>query len=175
MAQKYRANGLWALPRPSPAAATHLWSSSRQRLPLYPHGSLPDKRRFPDRWLTLSLSSGRSRLFRIWSRTWQRTTTRAMNGHSKGWLNEANQLSDHWKWLGGWVNWCDASDGRLYKVYVILWWLKTDFLRQLRLPAASTRLQRQKKMGEQLFWDEGMAKWKVLSAGTLAVPLLQYL
>lgn len=62
--------GLWALPRVSPHAVTHLWWLGRQRPPLYPRGSLPDRWTCPDRWLTPSLSSAGSRPSRIWSRTW---------------------------------------------------------------------------------------------------------
>lgn len=45
----------------------------------------------------------------------------------------------------GSVNLCDALDGSFFKGCVIFDRIKTDFLRQLRLPAAHTLLQRQKK------------------------------
>lgn len=64
---------------------------------------------------------------------------------------------------------CDGHDGRCF--FVVVFFLltvvsfpdgiKVEFLRQLRLPAAPSPLQREKKKkkkGEQLFGDEGMAK-----------------
>lgn len=69
-----------------------------------------------------------------------------------------NPLKEYWKGIKGWGNWRDALDGRFYKVNAIFWWLKADFLRQLRLPAANTRLEKQKKNGGRNY--SGMKAWQ---------------
>lgn len=51
----------------------------------------------------------------------------------------------------GCVNLRDALDGSFSKGFVIFDRIKTDFLRQLRLPAAHTLCYRSRKKGEQLW------------------------
>lgn len=89
-------DGLWALLRVSPQAVTHLWSSGRQRPPVYPHGSLRGRWRFPDHWLTLSLSSAGSPLFHIWCHTWrQRGTATSSRATSQVWFHKTVKINSN--------------------------------------------------------------------------------
>lgn len=75
-----------------------------------------------------------------------------MNEYPVGDVNEIKPIREHWKGIKGWAYWSDALDGKFYKVDAIFLWLKTDFLRQLRLPAANPHLQKEKKTGGAIIW-----------------------
>lgn len=116
----------------------------------------------------LSLSSAGSPPFHIWCHTWRQKRSGDNKWRLTSWngkrsiqsyacffkmlllieqTRSTNNATEGGGGGGCCVNLCDALDGSFHKGCVIFDRIKTDFLRQLRLPAAYTLLQRQKKKG----------------------------
>lgn len=176
----------------SPRVVTHLWWSGRQKPPLYPHGSPPGRWKSPDRWPMLSLSSAENPPFHIWCRTWQqRATATVKSNDTSGPLREHRRSIPI---IGGLKKpslikrmqsadteiesrlcklvWC--ARWKLLQRLCHFWWNKDKLSKAIKTPCCTHSCAETEKR-QQLCRDEGMAKWKVLSAGTLTVPLFQYL
>lgn len=83
-----------------------------------------------------------------------------MNEYSKGDVNEVKPIKGTLKGNQGVgkLEWCFRWKILQSKCHFLM--TKTDFLRQLRLPAANTRLRKQKKMGGAIIlrWRHGKMK-----------------